>query len=363
MAIRKKGDGWQVDASYKGRRAPRVTVYSEQEARKLESYFRAELEAGRTPTVPSSKEVDSLDAKRDVATLKGLLDYTIRNHWRGTKSEETQSRCARLMVEAIGEDTPTANVDKYVVDQARLTLEAEGNSTATINRKVVALRVMLKLAEELGAIDKAPKIKLGKTYSRRIRYYTDEEEESLLRYFADDHDLRDALIIGIDLGYRQAEIFGLQVRDYVPATGKLHLWETKANVDGGRANPVTPRVRKLVECRLRGRHPTDKLIKPITRKEISRRIHMWRDYVGLPKDDEACFHTTRHTCCSRLVMAGVPLPVVKEWMGHADIQQTMRYAHLAPNSLSLAHEALVKGAWKGVVSPVTSDTTEGDIAA
>ena len=48
-------------------------------------------------------------------------------------------------------------------------------------------------------------------------------------------------------------------------------------------------------------------------------------------------HLCRHTCATRLVQRGVPLGVVKDWMGHECIQATMIYAHHAPKQL---HEAV-----------------------
>lgn len=54
------------------------------------------------------------------------------------------------------------------------------------------------------------------------------------------------------------------------------------------------------------------------------------------------WHDLRHTFCSRLVMAGVPIMSVKELAGHKRIETTMRYAHLAPRHLRAAVDLLCK---------------------
>jgi integrase len=43
------------------------------------------------------------------------------------------------------------------------------------------------------------------------------------------------------------------------------------------------------------------------------------------------WHDCRHTFCSRLVAAGVPLLEVQQLAGHASFQTTLRYAHLSPD--------------------------------
>ena len=55
------------------------------------------------------------------------------------------------------------------------------------------------------------------------------------------------------------------------------------------------------------------------------------------------FHDLRHTFASRLVMAGVDLRTVQILMGHKTINMTLRYAHLAPEHLKKAVEALNRG--------------------
>ena len=44
-------------------------------------------------------------------------------------------------------------------------------------------------------------------------------------------------------------------------------------------------------------------------------------------------HTLRHTCCTRLVLGGVDVKRVMEWMGHTAIVTTMRYMQIKPTSL------------------------------
>jgi len=52
------------------------------------------------------------------------------------------------------------------------------------------------------------------------------------------------------------------------------------------------------------------------------------------------FHDLRHTCASWLVMAGRSLKEVQELLGHRTFAMTLRYAHLSPDRLREAVNAL-----------------------
>jgi len=45
------------------------------------------------------------------------------------------------------------------------------------------------------------------------------------------------------------------------------------------------------------------------------------------------WHKLRHSFASHLVQKNAPIKAIQELMGHADIQTTMRYTHLAPSTL------------------------------
>ena len=58
------------------------------------------------------------------------------------------------------------------------------------------------------------------------------------------------------------------------------------------------------------------------------------------------WHVLRHTYASHLVMRGAKLIEVKELLGHASLEMTMRYAHLSPNARKEAAK-LLDGAPEG----------------
>lgn len=334
MAIRQRGTGYQVDVSINGTRAPRVTVPTRAEAETLEAQFRADLLAGREIKLQGSKIAA---ARTSVGTIRGLFEFTMRHVWKGTKNEYKAEINARQWVEALGDDFLVANLTEEEIAKVCDRWSDRGNSAATINRKLSALSKMLRIAIQKGEITRIPILPKKKEYAGRIRWYSKTEEESLLEFFKDDQDMYDLIVIGLDTGFREGEILSLEARDYIPETNLLHVWETKS--DSPRSVPLTFRAKDIIQRR--SRNTNGKLWSDVWKaKRISDRMRTWRFYSGLEKDKEAVFHVLRHTCCSRLVQAGVHLTTVQKWMGHKDIKTTLRYAHLAPNAFNDALEAL-----------------------
>lgn len=337
MAIRAKGNKWQVDVTWKGVRAPRVSVDTYDEAERVEAEFKATLMAGKMPIAPSSHATAAAH-KTSVDTIGQLASYALRHHWSGKKSEASAERNAYAWVDELGADFPTAKLNREVIDQVTARW-AEQVKTGTINRKIAALTVMLKIARERGALTLNFTIKQKKEYSGRIRWFSDDELVSIETYFKDEPDFLDLCILAVDTGFRFGELVGVTPRDFNPSTGKLSTWVTKG--DEPRSVPLTPRARAIVLRRRADYKDWEPLFpRSINSSSVSRRMRAWKDWAGLPTEDEAVFHSFRHTCCSRLVQAGVSLPVVQKWMGHATIQTTMRYAHLAPNAFDDALAAL-----------------------
>ena len=58
---------------------------------------------------------------------------------------------------------------------------------------------------------------------------------------------------------------------------------------------------------------------------------------------EIGWHDLRHTFCSHLAMKGAPVRAIQELAGHASIQTTQRYMHLAPSATRSAIDLLEAG--------------------
>lgn len=78
---------------------------------------------------------------------------------------------------------------------------------------------------------------------------------------------------------------------------------------------------------------------PLHPKTINRPLNTANKNSGVKR---IRFHDLRHTFASHLVMAGVPVKVVQELLGHSDLSMTLRYTHLTPETRMEAIETLEK---------------------
>ena len=326
MAIRLKPNGkFQVDVTVKGQPRFVQTVSSEEEAKDIEKQKIEELRFG----------VSSKPTKKGVWTLGEAFSKTCSIVWDGSKAEASSIRNAKQAIKFFGGLRPLDSIDTDLVDDYVDWLKAIGNSGATINRKLAALSKMMTVAVQRGHLASKPHIPRKKESEGRIRFITHEEEAKMLQLAKQwgMDDFYDVVITLIDTGLRVGELRKMSMRDINFTSGNfgtVSVWESK-NTES-RTIPITSRVAEIL-ARRKGefnfskdwlRTPWDKM----------------KGVMGLADDDQFVPHTCRHTCASRLVIAGVDLVRVQEWLGHKSILVTRRYSHLAPTNLMDAVMAL-----------------------
>jgi integrase len=236
-------------------------------------------------------------------------------------------------------------VDAYVSRHASI------RKPATVNRDLVVLRHMFQKAREWGkALDNpVSHQKPLRVNNRRLRYLSHEEIPRLLS--AADEILRPLLIVALHTGLRRSELFALTWQDVDVKQGVIRVVYTK---NGERREiPMTDTLLATVQ-QLPRRLASDYMFPGKTGKgvvDVRKRFHRTLQEAGI---EGFVFHDLCHTFASHLVMAGVDLMTVKEFLGHKDLEMTLRYAHLAPDykraaiarldtSMDTGHEKRVTG--------------------
>ncbi|MEH6530754.1 MAG: site-specific integrase [Photobacterium frigidiphilum] len=257
------------------------------------------------------------------------------------------------------------DLEKWRSEQRKL-----GKAPATINYTVNTLKGALSRAVEWGLIEshELSKVKAIKSDNTRVRYLTEMEEKGL-RYALKDRDqkirlarqsanehkikrhkepspsldevafsdyLEPLVLIAMNTGLRRGELLNLAWADISFSGRYLTVRASNAKSKAGRIVPLNKEAFSTLES---------------WRQQNLDSLYIYEGKTGQPLTDvkkpwalvlEAAFiidfkfHDLRHHFASQLVMAGVDLNTVRELLGHADLNMTLRYAHLAPEHKAAA---------------------------
>lgn len=239
--------------------------------------------------------------------------------------------------------------DEQVVVDFLVHLEADrGNSVQTRNNRLSTLRTFFRyvayqeptLLERCQRICAIPK---KRTEQKVIEYLEDDEIGALLAEVDQNsrHGARDyALLLFLyNTGARVQEVVDLEVGDLrldapsqVKLTGKgrkervCPLWpETVAAIRNylERRDPDTGRI-PFVFLNANGQHITRFGIRYIVRRYAAKAAEACPSL----KSKKISPHSVRHTTAMHLLQSGNDLSVVKDWMGHADVNTTHGYVEI-----------------------------------
>ena len=319
MSVTKRGQSWQAYVQVNGERL-RKNFTSKADAESWEQLVRHSLKLG--------KPVPGISETQTSYTLGEAADRTYRMHWAGSKSEAKQLLIMNELLRYFGKNLPIADITTIQIDDFIFEQKKASKANGTINRKLAALSKILRFAHEQGKLASMPVFHRQKEGQNRIRWLTQEEELQIMRTLEQwgQIDVLEAFIVSVDTGIRYSEMLNIKAKDIMK--DGLYIGESKADIS--RLVPLTKRSREVLELRQKDKLPNDKLF------DYSYQFHRsaWERLMNHLGFHDVVWHTLRHTTCSRLVQGGLPLPHVKEWMGHKAIVTTMRYAHLAPKHLS-----------------------------
>lgn len=342
MAIRKLKNSWWVDVQFKHRRyRKRSPDNSRAGALAYESTVRQQLAQGIPLGDPAAPVAPTFEAFVE----QWFKDYVKPNNKRSEQLAKKYILSSALVpffgTLQIGKIGPH-DIERFKAQQVK-----KGLSNKTIRNQLTVLNKCVSTAYEwLGLEGAPPKIKWPRCTLPSIDYLSPDECELLLSHA--EGVIYEMILTALRTGMRQGELRGLQWSSIDWLTRNVAVRHSRDDHARMLVPPKNGKTRHIpldtdvyaMLCRRKSNtgyvFPT-----PDDRPFTNDRLHdAMRRLCAKAKFRPIGWHTLRHTFASHLAMRGVPLPAIKELMGHSAITTTMRYAHVAPSTLRSAIDML-----------------------
>src|SRR6202521_3417208 len=296
-------------------------------ARSMESAHKTSLAKGEV----------GLREKRPIASLGEFCKKRFGPWVESTSSHKTWRDFYRVGLIAIQAYTPLAGLTLDAITTERIAdfaahRQAQGMKVSTVNASLRILRRVLRVAEEWGEIEKAPKIRLVPGESHRERVITPQEEAL---YLASANPLlAEIATVLVDTGLRPEECYRILWDSITWANGRngtllVTHGKTKA---ARRLLPMTPRVRQVLEDRWNANgRPSEGYVWPAQTE--SRHIEpstLKKQHIKalkLSKVRPFVLYSLRHTFLTRLGQSGCDVWTLARIAGHSSIAISTRYVH------------------------------------
>jgi integrase len=241
---------------------------------------------------------------------------------------------------------------------------------STINRELMCMSAIFREAVKRGYLEKNPckGIKQLPEQNQIVRYLSDDEERAILGACSDT--MRPIVLCALHTGMRREEMLSLKWQEVDLDQRLVRVRFSKSKKS--RYIPVNDELLEVLKSVPKWDDCEYVFANPDTRHRWFDIKVAWAFTVRRSKVKNFRFHDLRHTFASRLVQRGVQIQAVQELLGHATLEMTQRYAHLAPGDLRRAVDLLARkittqpttqvGGVKGakVASDATDCASEGN---
>jgi len=279
------------------------------------------------------KTVDRNEAQRRIIELKLLVgrgDYQkakqtfddLAEKYKPSSERKAIIMKVHLMPEFSGKKLSEIDVDTWAFDQA----ERHPESTCKKHFQVM---------KELGF--KLPKVKFkqGKQFNRE-QILSEEEVLKVINQYVNVR-YRIACLISAFSGLRLKNVVHLKRKEVNLKSGWLNI-EHQSKTGKPVSIPISPALKNVFGLiKVWPMKDKDRFFPDLNEKPISVQVGRAFNRAGIPWGS---FHHFRHFAACHLINNHVPLEVVREFLGHADIKSTLVYARLKGETLQEAVRVL-----------------------
>jgi integrase len=335
---------WVRYADFEGR-LRREKAGNISNAKKLLTVRRNEKLEGKVPH-PRVKA----DPATPILTVGDLIDTATKNTANNRSAQDLHWKFERIRADFGDKEAVRvvkSDIVQWLNERTRKGEDDEGWSPASRNRYQAAFSLIFRYAvdDKKLASNPATGIEHLQEDNSRTRHLSLEEEKALMAELNKQFPTHAPIVtLAMHPGPRASELLRAVVGDYDPETSMLTVHQTKnRRKPPVRYAPMTPMAVEAYNQLAAGKAPGTPLCTQQDGKSPITATEYWfnpcRDDAKL---EDFHFHDLRHTAASRWVMNGVPLAVVAGYLGHSNIQMTMRYSHLMPDNNERAIIAMMQ---------------------
>ena len=255
-----------------------------------------------------------------------IEDMTIRGFTADTQNDYIRS--VKNFAIFIGRSPDTATPEE--IRQYQLHLRQEGASSSKINAIVTGLRFFFRVTLDQPGIERWTQFVRE---PRKLPVILSPEEVACLIDHAPGPGLKHkaALSVAYGAGLRASEVGALQVSDIDSSRMLIRVKQGKGDKD--RYVMLSPSLLELLRDWWRQARPKAWLFPGrdiachITSRQLNRAFHAAADMAGI--DKKVSLHTLRHSFATHLLEQKIDVRVIQVLLGHAKLDTTARYTHVA----------------------------------
>ncbi|MFO8088791.1 MAG: site-specific integrase [Desulfatiglandaceae bacterium] len=234
------------------------------------------------------------------------------------------------------------------VERVKSAMQKKKRSASTIRTALAVIRQLFNMARRHKIYfgeNPVKEVRFPKADNRRTRFLTQAEAGELLAaLWRTSPDVHDQALFSLGSGARFSELANLTWQDVDLDRGEALLTGIDRTGKSGKSRtvPLTVEAVEMLKRRKAEAQEGQGLVFPSKIGEpmgqISATFMRTVDGLGWNKGvidprQKIVFHSLRHSYCSWLAMAGVPLYTLVQLSGHETMSMVQRYSHLSPGTL------------------------------
>jgi len=279
--------------------------------------------------------------RREKVTLDALAEHYFTDKEYENKSNRRSFQKYQLHIQPVFGNRHIFDIEKQDVLNFRNSF-IKKKAPKTINGIIQLLTAIINYSiktKGLKIVNPCVGVPRLKTNDKRERFLTTKEIETLM-YELEDEDLFLFAKLALCTGGRLETILHIQKKDIDLDNRFITLRDLKNDetYTGFIPHDMVEYFKEYLPNLRKNDYIVGGYHKKYPTRTISRHLKTILDDLfnqGLDKKDSknrVVIHTLRHTFASHLAINGTPIFTIQKLMNHKDIEQTMRYAKLAPES-------------------------------